>query len=161
MRIRWYTKDDLGNVLDIGREVYGKWFTSDVVDGLQLQRTASILLCDITEGGDTHLGGWAAYRLEDDHVWLSSMVVARAHRRKGVGSALLKKLMMKQSYRRPVLAAVVPEVCLDGQLFLRSMGLTAVGLNRDHFQWADGRAVDGITFMHDMVPIKAPVKVVS
>jgi ribosomal-protein-alanine N-acetyltransferase len=66
--------------------------------------------------------GFMIYELRTRGIYLIDVAVAKAHRRRGVGRAMMDKLIAKLDARRPRLCVSVDEYSLDAQLFFRSMG---------------------------------------
>jgi len=159
--IRWMVRADMGNVIEIGREVYGMSFNQKIVLGMFKNRNSTILVSEVPSEdmpGDTEIAGFIAYTLLPDHIGVSCMVVAERHKHRGIGTSLLKKIMLKLGRRRQYVELTVPEVCLEMQQFLRYMSVPAVETLRGFFEWIDGSCVDGVLFRGDRVHAKKQQK---
>lgn len=73
--------------------------------------------------------GFMLYRLHRDHIACHRLAVHSAYRRRGVGAALIRKLVSKLSaHSRPRLVIDVSDENLRGHVFLRAMSLKAVAV---------------------------------
>lgn len=77
---------------------------------------------------DDQVVGYMIYELNKNHLDLLNIAVAREWQRRGVGTAMVRKLSLKLNpQRRTHLWTVVRETNLDGQLFLSCRGVQGDG----------------------------------
>jgi ribosomal-protein-alanine N-acetyltransferase len=76
----------------------------------------------VAEDEEENVIGFMIYELRPRGIHLIDFAVAKAHRRRGVGRAMVDKLLEKLDDRRTRLCVSVDEYSLDAQLFFRSMG---------------------------------------
>jgi ribosomal-protein-alanine N-acetyltransferase len=87
----------------------------------------------VAEVGDA-VAGFMVYDLHRGHIDVIRLAVAPAFRRKGVGRAMVGKLRGKLSaHRRTFFELRARETNLDGQLFLKRVGLAAMCVERGRY----------------------------
>jgi ribosomal-protein-alanine N-acetyltransferase len=92
----------------------------------------------VAERGDEILG-FMIYELHKYRIDVIRLAVAPAHRRRGVGAAMVAKLMGKLSaHRRRRLVLRVPDSALPAHLFLKACRFRATSVERDAYE--DGQS---------------------
>jgi ribosomal-protein-alanine N-acetyltransferase len=96
--------------------------------------------------------GFAIYDLEKDSIDIVRFAVHPEHRRQGIGTALLDKLISKcHPFSWCFLRQTVSEDNLDGQLFLKARGLKAESISRNEFiDPYSGDGLDGYVFKYSI-----------
>lgn len=134
LHIRWSIRRDLPEILAIERASFGNpWTEQEFRDTLMQRHTIAMA----AEYGDT-LVGYMVYRMNDGFYTLLNLAVHPSHRRSGIGSALVRKLVSKLPGHSPSgprnrITLEVSESNLTGQLFYRSLGFRAVEVLRDYY----------------------------
>jgi len=82
--------------------------------------------CLVAEGKFGEVIGYAVFRLDSDRLSLGWLFVSEEYRRRGVGSAIVRRLEQFLQLRRESAETWVSEYDLDSQLFLGACGWTAV-----------------------------------
>lgn len=134
--VRWLIGHDYPAVLEIERASFpDPWDEPELRDVTRRQNVIAM----VAERGSDVLG-FMVHRLHERRIDLVTLAVHPRHRRKGVGSALLGKLLEKLSpQRRRRLVADVPDSpdFLPAHLWLRANGLRAERVLRGWFGDAD------------------------
>lgn len=82
--------------------------------------------------------GYMIYELYKGKLDLVKFAVHPEYQRQGVGTALLKKLQTKlSSHRRTRIVTYLQDDNLRGHLFLKSMGFTAISVDRGYYEGKD------------------------
>lgn len=122
--IRWAIRRDIPAMLACG---LSGWTEGRFLKHLKRRNTIGM----VAEDSTGKVVGYVLYRLGradgtgGDWLRLLAFVVHPAHRRQGIGSALLAKIAYKlHTHRRPVAVCTVPESALPAQLSLRAEGWT-------------------------------------
>jgi ribosomal-protein-alanine N-acetyltransferase len=131
VHIRWMIRRDMPEVLAIDTATFQfPWSEDDFVRCLR-QRNAIGL---VAEHGEK-IAGFAIYEIHKNRIHIMNFAVHQAYQRRGVGKAMVDKLVGKLSKeRRNRIMLEVRETNLDAQLFFKAMGFRAVSLLRD-FYW--------------------------
>lgn len=131
-RIFWLIRRDLPSVLKIEGESFEyPWTEEEFIRSLSQRDCIGMVVCD---GDDEQIIGFMIYELHKQRIHVLSMAVAADHRRKGVGTEMLEKLISKLAYpRRNRIAMEVRESNLAAQLFLRKNGFKATGVLKDFY----------------------------
>lgn len=128
---RWMVRRDVPAVLGIEAATPDPWAEADLMARLRARTCIGMVAAD----GDGAVAGYVVYALHRKTVEVLRLAVAPAHRRRGVGTYLLRRVAAKlRTYGRTGLGAEVPEGALDVQLLFRACGVPAVDV-------ADGRVV--------------------
>lgn len=141
---RWLIRMDLPSVLWIDSGSFAEpWAEQDFVAFLQKRDQVG----QVAEIGE-QVVGYFIYRLHHDHLHLIRLAVSPERRRQGIGCQMLAKLCSKL-HRNPGtgrdhLTIDVPEALLEAQIWLRSIGVRAVSVDRDagtyRFEWRKDHA---------------------
>lgn len=126
----WIILSDLPRVLEIDAAAYGRlaWSSEVFRKSTRGQYTVAIGAHDTTG----KILGYSIHEMVHGGYGLIRLAVDPACQRRGVGRALVNRVMSKLTPDRPRLVASVPDVCLAGHCLLRSAGMRAI-------RWADGR----------------------
>jgi len=128
--IRWLIRRDLPEVLDIERASSASPWTEE--DFLYYLRKRNVIGM-VAEHAE-QVVGFMLYELHKTRLNLLHLAVHPGYWRRGIGEAMLTKLLDKlNGERRSRLTLLVAESNLDAQLFFRDMGLRATGVLREHF----------------------------
>ena len=83
---------------------------------------------------DDQVVGFMIYELHKNRLHILNFAVHSAHRRSGVGQAMINKLLGKLSHeRRNRIMLEVRETNLAAQLFFKSIGFRAISVLRDFY----------------------------
>lgn len=120
--IRWMIRHDMPSVLAIEQASFDvPWSEEDFLHALR-QRS---IIGMVAEQGDV-IHGFMIYELCKSRLHILNMAVGTHTRRRGVGSAMVAKLVSKLSpERRTRLTLEVRETNLAAQLFYRAQGFKA------------------------------------
>ena len=131
LQIRWMIRRDMAEILCIEEESFEfPWADADFTRCLR-QRNCIGMVAEI--GGS--VVGFMLYELQRAEVHVLNFAVARSHRRFGIGTGMMTKLMAKLTpQRRDRIELEVRETNLPAQLFFRSLGFRATAVLRDFYQ---------------------------
>jgi ribosomal-protein-alanine N-acetyltransferase len=88
----------------------------------------------VAEAGDAVVG-FMVYELHRSRLHVLNFAVARSHRRLGIGTRMMERLIGKLTPdRRSRLVLEVRETNLPAQLFFRSLGFRAISVLKDFYQ---------------------------
>jgi ribosomal-protein-alanine N-acetyltransferase len=88
----------------------------------------------VAESGDSVVA-FMIYELHRSRLHVLNFAVARSHRRLGIGTRMMEKLVGKLSpERRNRIVLEVRETNLPAQLFFRSLGFRAISVLKDFYQ---------------------------
>lgn len=130
VHIRWMIRRDMPSVLAIeGQSFEFPWTEEEFIRCLRQRDCIGM----VAERND-QVEGFMIYELHKQRLHVLSMAVAADHRRKGVGTKMLEKLISKLAFqRRNRIAMEVRESNLQAQLFLRKNGFKATGVLKDFY----------------------------
>jgi ribosomal-protein-alanine N-acetyltransferase len=93
--------------------------------------------CGMVYEQDGHILGFVIFELLSDTINIVNLAVVPGARRKGVGGALVAKMIEKmETSKRKRVIAIVRETNLPGQLFFRRAGFRAVTVMRNCYEAA-------------------------
>ena len=132
--LRWMIRRDLPEVLRIESRTFDNpWSEADFVAALRRRNCIGI----VAESGE-RIVGFMIYELEPNRIRLMNLAVCPDHRRTGIGSQLVQRLVSKLSImRRDSLAFEVRESNVGAQLFFRSLGFRVVSTLRNYYSDSD------------------------
>lgn len=133
--MRWAIKRDLPDILRIENECYEQpWSEEDFIRCLR-QRNCICLAAEVADC----VVGFVVYELQRSSLNVLNFAVRPDCQRRGIGSAIAKKLVSKLTERRNRITLHVRESNLAAQLFFRSQGFVAIGIERDYYDthWAE------------------------
>ena len=118
-------------VLDVEREAFEfPWSDEDFTRCLRQRNCIGM----VAESGDSVVA-FMIYELHRSRLHVLNFAVARSHRRLGVGTRMMEKLVGKLSpERRSRIVLEVRETNLPAQLFFRSLGFRAISVLKDFYQ---------------------------
>ena len=83
---------------------------------------------------DEQVVGFMIYELHKNRLHILNFAVAKEARRRGIGRAMISKLLSKLSHeRRNRIMLEVRETNLDAQLFFKGLGFRAISVLRDFY----------------------------
>jgi len=130
VHIRWMIRRDMSDVLDIeNRSFEFPWSEEDFIRCLR-QRNCIGMVAEY----DEQVVGFMIYELHKTRLHILNFSVHEDFRRRGVGHAMVSKLISKLSHqRRNRILLEVRETNLSAQLFFRRSGFNAVSVLRDFY----------------------------
>lgn len=132
--IRWSIRVDMPQILDIESESFETcWSEDEFIRCLRQRNCIGI----VAEENDCVLG-YLIYELHEDRLHVLNFAVAKAARRRGVGTAMIKTLIGKltPTWRKRIMLEV-RESNLNAQCFFRAIGFKAVLVLRDFYDDTD------------------------
>lgn len=128
--IRWMIRADMRDVLRIERDSHRyPWTEREFIDALRCYANIGM----VCEKGERVLG-YVVYQLHKQRLELLNFAVDPQFRRRGVGAALIRKMIGKLDVRRRGRIVLhVTEENRDAQLFFREMGFRAEKTIHDYF----------------------------
>lgn len=131
VHIRWMIRRDMPEVLEIENEGFEfPWTEEDFIRCLQQRNCIGM----VAEHED-QVVGFMIYELHKSRLHVLNFSVGADHRRHGVGTQMIDKLVSKLSYqRRTRIALEVRETNLAAQLFFRRNGFRATTVLRDFYE---------------------------
>lgn len=129
--IRWMVRRDMPEVLDIERLCFGDpWTEEEFVRVLRNRNCIGMVF----HAESDEVAGFVIYELFKDRLDILNFAVHPFCQRRGVGAAMLGKLVSKLSPTRHTrLYADVRETNLDALAFFRACGFKAVAILRGRF----------------------------
>lgn len=130
VHIRWMIRRDMPAVLDIeSRSFEFPWSEEDYIRCLRQRNCIGMVAEE-----DDQVVGFMIYELHKNRLHILNFAVSPDCRRRGVGRAMVAKLVGKLSNdRRNRIMLEVRETNLDAQLFFRGLGFRAVSVLRDFY----------------------------
>jgi [ribosomal protein S18]-alanine N-acetyltransferase len=130
VHIRWMIRRDMPAVLAIeGQSFEFSWNEDDFIRCLR-QRNCIGMVAE----QDEQVVGFMIYELHKNRLHILNFAVAKDARRRGIGRAMIGKLLSKLSHeRRNRIMLEVRETNLDAQLFFKGLGFRAISVLRDFY----------------------------
>ena len=131
IHVRWMIRRDMLEVLCIEKEAFEfPWSEEDFTRCLR-QRNCIGMVAELADS----VVGFMIYELHRSRLHMLNFAVARAHRRLGIGTQMMRKLAAKLApERRTRIVLEVRETNLPAQLFFRSLGYRAISVLKDFYQ---------------------------
>lgn len=131
VHIRWMIRRDMPEVLDIeNRSFEFPWSEEDFIRCLR-QRNCIGMVAEY----DERVVGFMIYELHKNRLHILNFAVRPEFRRRGVATAMVKKLIGKLSQqRRNRILLEIRETNLGAQLFFRDSGFRAISVLRDFYE---------------------------
>lgn len=131
VHIRWMIRRDMLEVLNIEAESFEfPWLEEDFIRCLR-QRNCIGMVAE----HDDRVVGFMVYELNKTRLHVLNFAVAAEHRRRGIGSQMIAKLIGKlSSQRRTRVVLEVRETNLPAQIFFRENGFRAVSVMRSYYE---------------------------
>lgn len=130
VHIRWMIRRDMSEVLDIEKGSFEfPWSEEDFIRCLR-QRNCIGMVAEY----DERVVGFMIYELHKNRLHILNFSVQPELRRRGVGTAMINKLVGKLSnQRRNRILLEIRETNLEAQLFFRDAGFRAINVLRDFY----------------------------
>ncbi len=131
IHVRWMIRRDMREVLEIEQEAFEfPWSDEDFTRCLRQRNCIGM----VAEAGDAVVA-FMIYELHRNRLHVLNFAVTRSHRRLGVGTRMMQKLIGKLTPdRRSRIVLEVRETNLPAQLFFRTMGFRAISVLKDFYQ---------------------------
>jgi ribosomal-protein-alanine N-acetyltransferase len=131
IHIRWMIRRDMPEVLQAEHSSFEfAWTEEDFLRCLRQRNCIGM----VAEHGEKVVG-FMIYELHKTKLHILNFAVHPAHRRQGVGSQMVAKLVSKlSSHRRTRITLEVRETNLPAQLFFRSQDFKAVRVLRGYYE---------------------------
>ncbi|MFM7292269.1 MAG: ribosomal protein S18-alanine N-acetyltransferase [Planctomycetia bacterium] len=122
---------DMREVLGLEQEAFEfPWSDEDFTRCLRQRNCIGM----VAESGESVVA-FMIYELHRSRLHVLNFAVARSHRRLGIGTRMMEKLIGKLTpERRSRIVLEVRETNLPAQLFFRSMGFRAISVLKDFYQ---------------------------
>lgn len=136
--VRWCIKRDMPEILDIERQSFGEfaWSEDDFIRCLR-QRNCIGMVADC----DDLIAGYMIYELHKARLHVLNFAVECDHRRMGIGTMMVNKLIAKLSLqRRSRIHLEVRESNLAALNFFKAQQFRAVSVLRDFYDGANDDA---------------------
>ena len=130
VHIRWMIRRDMPEILAIEKSGFEyPWCEEDFIRCLR-QRNCIGMVAEVAD----RVVGFMIYELHTNRLHILNFAVAESAMRRGIGTALVDKLVSKLSpHRRNRIVLEVRETNLDAQLFFKSLGFRAISVLRDYY----------------------------
>jgi ribosomal-protein-alanine N-acetyltransferase len=127
VHIRWMIRRDMPEILAIESQCFEfPWSEGEFIDCLRQRNCIGM----VAEHND-RVVGFMIYELNKTRIQVLNFAVAADHRRHGVGTQMMDKLIGKlSSQRRSRITLEVRETNLPAQIFFRACGFRAVSVLR-------------------------------
>lgn len=131
VHVRWMIRRDLPDVVAIESQVFDfPWSEDDFLAALR-ERNCIGMVADF----NGVVTGYMVYSVRRSRLKINNFAVAHGHRRCGVGSQMVCKLICRLSQqRRRAIVVNVRETNLSAQLFFQAQGFLATGVIRGHYK---------------------------
>ena len=133
IHVRWMIRRDMHEVIAIEREAFEfPWSEEDFTRCLR-QRNCIGMVAELADS----VVAFMIYELHRSRLHMLNFAVLRSHRRLGIGTQMMEKLVGKLTPdRRGRIALEVRETNLPAQLFFRSLGFRATTVLKDFYQYS-------------------------
>lgn len=131
VHVRWMIRRDMPEVVTIEREAFEfPWSEEDFTRCLR-QRNCIGMVAEMADS----VVAFMIYELHRTKLHMLNFAVLRSHRRLGIGTRMMEKLLAKLTPdRRGRIMLEVRETNLPAQLFFRSLGFRATTVLKDFYQ---------------------------
>ena len=131
IHVRWMIRRDMHEVIAIEREAFEfPWSEEDFTRCLR-QRNCIGMVAELADS----VVAFMIYELHRSRLHMLNFAVLRSHRRLGIGTQMMEKLVGKLTPdRRGRIALEVRETNLPAQLIFRSLGFRATTVLKDFYQ---------------------------
>jgi [ribosomal protein S18]-alanine N-acetyltransferase len=131
IHVRWMIRRDMPEVLGIEQEAFEfPWSEEDFTRCLR-QRNCIGMVAEIADS----VVAFMIYELHRSRLHMINFAVTRSHRRLGIGTHMLDKLIGKLTPdRRGRIVLEVRETNLPAQLFFRALGFRATSVLKDFYR---------------------------
>ncbi len=125
LTISYMVRRDLPAVMDIERRSFDQPLSEDMM--IDMLRDGNVRGKVVKRGGQ--IVGYMIYHRDGGNLILGAIAVDFAERRRGHGGAMIGNLIAKLGPDRKRILTLVPDDNLDAQLFFRSLGFRATGID--------------------------------
>ncbi|MCG6157899.1 ribosomal protein S18-alanine N-acetyltransferase [Rubinisphaera margarita] len=130
LQIRWLIRRDMPEVLAIEQESFEYSWTEEEFLCILRQRNCIGMVAEV----DHEIVGFMIYELHKSNLHVLNFAVADSHRRQGIGTKMVQRLIDKLSLqRRKEILLEVRERNLSAQLFFKQQNFMAVTVLRNHY----------------------------
>ena len=131
IHVRWMIRRDMPEVITIEQEAFEfPWSEEDFTRCLR-QRNCIGMVAELADS----VVAFMIYELHRSRLHMLNFAVMRSHRRLGIGTQMMEKLVAKLTPdRRGRIALEVRETNLPAQLFFRSLGFRATSVLKDFYR---------------------------
>ena len=131
IQILWMTRKQLPAILEIEESSFDNpWTEEDYLDCMRQRNVVGMF----AENSSQVVVGAMIYELNKNSLHVLNFMVAPGHRHRGVGTAMIQKLVNKLiQQRRHEIILEVRESNLDAQLFFKRMGFKAEAILHGHY----------------------------
>lgn len=131
IHVRWMIRRDMPEVIGIEREAFEfPWSDEDFTRCLR-QRNCIGMVAELADS----VVAFMIYELHRSRLHMLNFAVMRSHRRLGIGTQMMQKLVAKLTPdRRGRIALEVRETNLAAQIFFRSLGFRATSVLKDFYR---------------------------
>jgi len=131
IHVRWMIRRDMVEVAAIEHEAFEfPWSEEDFTRCLR-QRNCIGMVAELADS----VVAFMIYELHRSRLHVLNFAVLRSHRRLGIGTQMMEKLVGKLTPdRRGRIVLEVRETNLAAQLFFRSLGFRATSVLKDYYQ---------------------------
>jgi len=131
IHVRWMIRRDMPEVLEIEQEAFEFPWSEEDFTRCMRQRNCIGMVAEIADS----VVAFMIYELHRSRLHVLNFAVRRSHRRLGIGTQMMEKLVAKLSpERRSRIVLEVRERNLPAQLFFRSLGYRAISVLKDFYQ---------------------------
>ncbi len=131
IHVRWMIRRDMAEVLEIEQEAFEFPWSDDDFTRCMRQRNCIGMVAEMADS----VVAFMIYELHRSRLHVLNFAVRRSHRRLGIGSQMMEKLVGKLTpERRSRVVLEVRERNLPAQLFFRTLGYRAISVLKDFYQ---------------------------
>jgi len=131
IHVRWMIRRDMTEVLEIEQEAFEFPWSDDDFTRCMRQRNCIGMVAEMADS----VVAFMIYELHRSRLHVLNFAVRRSHRRLGVGTQMMEKLVGKLTpERRSRIVLEVRERNLPAQLFFRTLGYRAISVLKDFYQ---------------------------
>ncbi len=131
IHVRWMIRRDMTEVLEIEQEAFEFPWSDDDFTRCMRQRNCIGMVAEMADS----VVAFMIYELHRSRLHVLNFAVRRSHRRLGIGTQMMEKLVGKLTpERRSRIVLEVRERNLPAQLFFRTLGYRAISVLKDFYQ---------------------------
>jgi ribosomal-protein-alanine N-acetyltransferase len=131
IHVRWMIRRDMTEVLEIEQEAFEFPWSDEDFTRCMRQRNCIGMVAEMADS----VVAFMIYELHRSRLHVINFAVRRTHRRLGIGTQMMEKLVGKLTpERRSRIVLEVRERNLPAQLFFRTLGYRAISVLKDFYQ---------------------------
>ena len=131
IHVRWMIRRDMAEVLEIEQEAFEFPWSDEDFTRCMRQRNCIGMVAEMADS----VVAFMIYELHRSRLHVLNFAVRRSHRRLGIGTQMVEKLVGKLTpERRSRIVLEVRERNLPAQLFFRTLGYRAISVLKDFYQ---------------------------